>query len=67
MSEVVELSPKIRLVIDFDPQTGAVNLSGPIENKLLCYGLLELAKECIQNHAKQQKNQILVARPALRV
>lgn len=55
----------LQLTIVMDPQTGQVSLTGPINDKLFCYGLLELAKECIRTHAEQSKNQILVARPKI--
>lgn len=37
-----------RLVIELMPD-GSVNVTGPLPNKILCYGLLESAKEVIQN------------------
>jgi hypothetical protein len=49
--------PAIQLVISMD-ETGSVNVNGPIQNLLLCYGLLEMAKVAINDHAKQ--NQRLV-------
>jgi len=39
--------PKIQLVINFNPENYKIDVSGPLENKLLCIGLLELAKEAI--------------------
>lgn len=37
----------LELKIEFEETTGAVNLSGPLENRIMCYGLLEIAKEII--------------------
>lgn len=34
-------------------QGGSVNISGPIDNRLLCYGMLELGKELIVHRAAQ--------------
>ena len=34
---------------------GQIKVEGPIHDKVLCYGLLELAKESIQDWNKQQK------------
>lgn len=33
---------------------GNVNVSGPISNKLMCYGMLELARDAIKNFAEKQ-------------
>lgn len=43
------MSQLIQLVITLTPE-GRFNCSGPIENKLLCYGLLEMAKEAVSKH-----------------
>lgn len=45
----------IELKLIFDPNTGQVQVAGPIDNKLLCYGILERAKDAIRdfNPAKQ--------------
>jgi hypothetical protein len=39
----------IILKITFNPQTGQVSVDGPVEQKLLCFGLLELAKDAVRN------------------
>jgi hypothetical protein len=31
---------------------GKFNCAGPLENKLLCYGLLEMAKEAVSRHGQ---------------
>jgi len=49
--------PQIQLVITMD-DTGAVNVAGPIQNQLLCVGLLEMAKVAIFDHAKQNQNRV---------
>lgn len=54
---------KITLTITFDPASGAVNVSGPIQDRILCLGMLELAKEAMAAEAKRQASQILIARP----
>lgn len=43
-----------QLVITLDPATGSVQVSGPIGNRLVCYGMLEMAKEAIQGHAPSE-------------
>jgi hypothetical protein len=37
----------IRMVIDFDERNGQVTVNGPIDNKLLALGLLELARKAV--------------------
>ena len=39
-------------------EAGQLGITGPIADKMLCYGLLEMAKEMIQEHAR--KNQSLI-------
>lgn len=54
-----------KLTITLDAMTGQVNVSGPINDRLLCFGMMELAKQAINDHAKAQQSQILVARPKI--
>lgn len=44
----------IALTITLDQTTGQVNVNGPIDNGLLCYGLLEAAKDAIRQYAAQK-------------
>ena len=41
----------ITLTIQFNPQTREVRVTGPITDKILCYGLLEMARETVQMQA----------------
>ena len=43
-------SQPIQLLVVFDPSTRAVQVSGPIHDKALCYGMLECAKDAIRDH-----------------
>ena len=56
---------KPKLIVELDPQTGAVTVNGPINDQIFCFGMLELAKEAIRTHAKEQNQRILVARPKI--
>ena len=38
----------IRLTIDFNPSSGALNVSGPMANKMLAYGILDMAKDAVR-------------------
>lgn len=42
------------LTITVDDQ-GKMNVTGPIGNKLLAFGMLELAKDCIVKHHEQEE------------
>jgi len=47
-------STTLTLVIVFDQMTGAVNVNGPVENALVCYGMLEAAKDAVRYHAMER-------------
>ncbi len=42
---------------------GNVHMVGPLEDKILCYGMLEIAKQIVQNHNSEKK--IVLAQPAV--
>jgi hypothetical protein len=42
------------LSITLDQGTGAVQVNGPIQNPMLCMGMLEMAKQAIHDFAKEQ-------------
>jgi hypothetical protein len=45
-----------RLVIDYDASTNNVHVSGPVDNKGICYLMLECAKDTVRDHvAKHQE------------
>jgi hypothetical protein len=56
---------KIELVISFDQTTGQVGVSGPINDRILCYGLLEMAREAIAKAGQEKKNGIVPIRANL--
>jgi hypothetical protein len=49
--------PQVQLIVTLD-DNGSVNINGPIQNALLCFGLLEMAKVAINNYAEQNKRLI---------
>ena len=49
--------PAITLTITMD-ENSAISVNGPINNALLCYGLIEAGKIAITEHAKQQQNRV---------
>ncbi len=57
--ELVGAAPQpIQLVISLDPSTGAVGGGGPVDNLMLCLGLIELGKMTVINHQQQKDNRI---------
>lgn len=53
-----------QLTITYDPVNRQIGVSGPIEDKTACYGILESAKDAIrEHHAKKQG--LVVASPAM--
>jgi hypothetical protein len=42
------------LTIALDQLTGAVQVSGPIQNSMVCMGMLEMAKQAIHDFVKEQ-------------
>ena len=42
-------------------RNGEISVEGPLENKLLCMGILEMAKDAVKNY---DPGKIQIARPA---
>jgi hypothetical protein len=56
------MNGKVRLVIELEPKSGEIGLQGPLENRLLCVGMLELAKSMVlqqQPKAPEEKPRVL--------
>jgi hypothetical protein len=49
--------PQIQLTITLD-DNGAINVNGPIDNPLVCYGLLVMAKDAIAAHIANQARRV---------
>ena len=54
-----------KLTITLSPN-GGVSVTGPIDNAMLCYGLLEVAKDVVRTHV-QKKAESLIIQPMTRV
>lgn len=58
------MSQKVQLVIEMD-ENRQIKVSGPIQDKIACYGLLEAAKDAIKDfHDNQVKSKIVQVAPA---
>lgn len=55
----------IQLVITLDPQTNQINVSGPVDQKTLCYGMLESAKDAIRDYCAKPASGIVAAGPEI--
>jgi hypothetical protein len=53
------MGQEVQLIITLDAQ-GQIQVNGPLDNMLLCFGLLELAKVSVKDYnvAKQQRVQL---------
>ena len=51
-------NPKLVIELMSD---GRINVNGPIANKMLCYGMMELAKDAIREFNAQRKSPIVPA------
>ncbi len=50
---VEEQQPSIQIIISMFPN-GQINVNGPIHDKILCYGLLEIARDIVKDYKPQQ-------------
>jgi hypothetical protein len=53
----------LQLTISLDPQTNQISVAGPIDQKTLCYGMLESAKDAIRDHCAKPSSGIVAAGP----
>ena len=44
---------KIQLVIEFDDATGAISMQGPLQQRMLCYGMLEMARTIVDKRGME--------------
>lgn len=51
----------IQLSIQYDEKTGRIDLTGPIKNKILCYGLLGLAHDTLASFTPEKEKLIKIA------
>lgn len=57
----------VQIVITFNPATGQISVNGPLDNCMLCYGMIEMAREVIQSKGKAEpKSQLFIAQAGLR-
>lgn len=45
---------KFEIVVSMD-EKGNVSVNGPIENKIVCYGMLEVARQAVEKFNPQKK------------
>ena len=55
----------LTLTIRLDMSTGNVQLEGPITDKILCYGMLERARDVVKDFDPNRKPALVVANGAL--
>lgn len=47
------------LIIKYDEENNKLEISGPIKHPLLCYGMLERAKDVIRDSAKKSAIEVI--------
>jgi hypothetical protein len=52
---------KVTLTITWEGPRTPVNVTGPIDDKCLCYGLLEAAKDAVRDHIEQNRKLVAPA------
>jgi hypothetical protein len=52
----------VRMVIDLDPHTGQIRVDGPIDNKILALGMLDLARKAVWEFDPARAAGLLLAR-----
>jgi hypothetical protein len=55
---------KVGLHIEVDQDDGSFTVNGPFHSLVLCYGLLEIARDVCQDEARKLKLGIVQAQPA---
>lgn len=55
--------PVTQLIITLD-ENGSVDVSGPLQDKMTCYALLEAARDAIKDYTDAQRPKILPPDPA---
>jgi hypothetical protein len=55
----------IQLTIKYEESTGRIEVTGPIKNKILCYGLMELARESLSTYTPEKEKLINIANGAI--
>jgi hypothetical protein len=45
----METPPKVVITISYDHSNGALSINAPLDQKILCFGLLEAAKKIISD------------------
>jgi hypothetical protein len=54
--------PEIKMLITFDTEARGVRVEGAIGDKMLAYGMLDMAREAIQEtHRQQAENRVQLA------
>lgn len=49
---------QVQFIITLDPETGQLGVQAPIQNMILCYGMLEMAKAQLPKMQEQAQQRI---------
>lgn len=53
--------PKARQIVITMSPAGEVNISAPLADKLFCYGMLEVARQMVQDFKPEERSRIAAA------
>lgn len=48
----------LKFMIELDQRTGQMQISGPIDDKMLCYAILESAKDAVREHHAERERKM---------
>jgi hypothetical protein len=52
--------PQIQLTIILDTDTGSTSVNGPIDNQVLAYGMLQVARDAVYDRKRKAAESIIV-------
>jgi hypothetical protein len=58
-------STSLTLTITWDQLTGACNVTGPIQNYVICCGMMEAAKDVVRKYIENAAKGVVIAQPSV--
>lgn len=60
--------PVVQLVVMYNPATQHVDLAGPLQNEILCLGILDKAKDAVKKYNRElREGAVEQAPPGLKI
>lgn len=61
------MQTQFKLIIDYNAFTGQISVSGPLNNRMLSYGMLKMAELAVQDEYEKEKRKSPVQAPPVAV